>query len=459
VIGSRNGAIGKAGRLALALALALACLAQLALAAGASALTPLGPLPGSSLPEASESRVGGVAVGLDGTVFFGEAGPVGQVWRTLPGGSPQALGAGTIGGTDLATGPDGSVYVVDAERHQVVRFDPSGTFLRAFGSNMLGEPRGIGVSADGRVYVTDIGLDRVLVFTPTGEPLTGFETADPSDVLPLEGSVLVASPEQRRIDVFDHTYDFVGAFGKGVAAGGGDVCSADCQAGEASGGARALASPMSLAAAGGGRVYVSDPLNRRISLFTFGAFSSAYGIGVRDGSDRFQACTAVSGCQAGVPAVPPGTGLEGIGRMALGCDRTLYVAQNTEPPHGASRVLRFEVPETGVGTCASGIPRPPAPGRVTLKRLRLDRAHGRAVAVVQVSEGGRLVLRGPGLARVEKDLAQGGETKLVIRPVRGKRRALLRRGSVAAVAVFAFRPAAGGDPDDLAKPLKLRKRR
>jgi sugar lactone lactonase YvrE len=54
-------------------------------------------------------------------------------------------------------------------------------------------------------------------------------------------------------------------------------------------------------------VYVSDPLNRRISEYTaWGEFVKAFGEGVQDGSNEFQTCTSASGCRQGLAGTGKG---------------------------------------------------------------------------------------------------------------------------------------------------------
>src|SRR6266568_130576 len=90
--------------------------------------------------------------------------------------------------SDLAIGPDGKLYVTDADQRVTV-ISPEGEALRRWGGPGKGpgkfsfieaDPMGPGVASgivvgiDGRVYVADSGNARVQVFTPQGRFLRQF---------------------------------------------------------------------------------------------------------------------------------------------------------------------------------------------------------------------------------------------------------------------------------------------
>ena len=77
--------------------------------------------------------------------------------------------------SDIAFGPDGSIYVADGYGHaQVHRFSADGTLMGSWGAPgrraaEFSTPHGIWVLADGRVLVADRENNRVQVFTAQGE--------------------------------------------------------------------------------------------------------------------------------------------------------------------------------------------------------------------------------------------------------------------------------------------------
>jgi len=88
-----------------------------------------------------------------------------------------ASGGGLIGPAGLAFGPDGNLYVSDADIHRVKRFQgppgaTPGTFVDdfvSFASGGLNAPRGLRLGQDGSLYVASFGSDHVKRYQgPTG---------------------------------------------------------------------------------------------------------------------------------------------------------------------------------------------------------------------------------------------------------------------------------------------------
>jgi DNA-binding beta-propeller fold protein YncE len=176
------------------------------------------------------------------------------------------FGAGAAGEIEgmrgIAIGADGSAYVSDVGNFRIDVFAPDGTFVRAFGKDV--NPGG------GDVCTTSCqeGLD--------GEGAGAMNEPQGLAFGP-EGNLFVADKENNRIDVFSPEGTFLRAFGKGVNASGGDVCTTACEPGDSTGVAGALDGPTGIAA-DAGALYVSDYGNGRIDVFSpAGTFLRAFG--------------------------------------------------------------------------------------------------------------------------------------------------------------------------------------
>lgn len=86
--------------------------------------------------------------------------------------------------TNLAIGPDGSVYVSDMTNFRIQQFTAEGEFIRAIGSvgtgfGQFARPKGIDVDREGRIYVVDAAFQNVQMFDAAGNVLMFF--GGPSD--------------------------------------------------------------------------------------------------------------------------------------------------------------------------------------------------------------------------------------------------------------------------------------
>src|SRR5207248_1133300 len=80
---------------------------------------------------------------------------------------------------NVAIAPDGVMYVADSGNHRIEKFDATGKFQLAWGSEGTddgqfkdgpgGGPWGVAVGADGDVYVADTWNHRVERFDPNGK--------------------------------------------------------------------------------------------------------------------------------------------------------------------------------------------------------------------------------------------------------------------------------------------------
>lgn len=112
---------------------------------------------------------------------------------------------------------NGDVLVTDAQNQRVLVFDPSGKFLREFGSKGEGPgqfalPLGIAVGPNGAIYAADYIQDRVQKFSASGQFLFAWRGSgsgqsqfhSPGGVaVDRQGQVYVADIFNHRISVFD----------------------------------------------------------------------------------------------------------------------------------------------------------------------------------------------------------------------------------------------------------------
>ncbi len=180
----------------------------------------------------------------------------------------------------VATGRDGSVYVVDMGNARVQQFARDGAFVRQFGAPGRGDgqfqrerqlgPTGIATDRDGFVYVADTWNHRIQKFTPEGAfvakwgaynnlvtPAPGAAAGDrqgfygPRGVaVAPNGEVYVTDTGNARVQVFTGEGQFLREFGQKGAGPGG------------------LNEPVGIAlSADGSRVFVADSANARIAVF------------------------------------------------------------------------------------------------------------------------------------------------------------------------------------------------
>lgn len=157
---------------------------------------------------------------------------------------------------------DGGYVVADTGNARILKFDRSGVFLSAFGTQgeregELKEPHGVTVDASGSIYVTDSGNHKLLRFRADGSfdrewrgPDGGFY--GPRDLaVGSAGQVYIVDQGRNRIVRYqpkDDSFDRFGVSGQG----GGQ-----------------LNDPTGIAVSGES-VYVADTGNRRIQIFDSG---------------------------------------------------------------------------------------------------------------------------------------------------------------------------------------------
>ncbi len=81
--------------------------------------------------------------------------------------------------TNLAIGPDESIYVTDTGNFRVQVFSPDGAFIRSIGqigtaAGHFARPKGIAVDKNDQIYVVDAAFANVQILDPEGVPLLFF---------------------------------------------------------------------------------------------------------------------------------------------------------------------------------------------------------------------------------------------------------------------------------------------
>src|SRR6266511_2251713 len=238
-------------------------------------------------------------------------------------GSVGGLGGELNGPAGAGTDAAGNVYVADTFNHRIEKFDSSGSFLRAWGKDVvsagpgntgtgfeicvaangdtckagaggglggeLNGPNGVATDAAGNVYVADLTNQRIDKFDSSGNFLRAWGrdvvSAGPGDIATdAAGNLYVAELTNSRIQKFDSSGGFLRAWGKDVVTGGGtgfEICTvaADCKsAAPSSGLGGEFNGPSSVAIDAAGNVYVADASNNRIQKFdSSSSFLRAWG--------------------------------------------------------------------------------------------------------------------------------------------------------------------------------------
>jgi len=169
-------------------------------------------------------KVTDVAAAPDGTVFVltrrdcrTEA-PTPAVHMLAPGGALLAsFGAELLDAHKLVVGPDGLIWVVDRDAHEIVAFDRAGRILRRLGQRHapgapFSHPADLGFLPDGRIVVADgYAAGCIHIFDAEGRRLGGFGSvgrAPGQFLVPhavgilSDGRIVVADRENGRVQIF-----------------------------------------------------------------------------------------------------------------------------------------------------------------------------------------------------------------------------------------------------------------
>jgi len=180
-------------------------------------------------------RTYGVGVDSKGKIYAADQG-VGAVFIFDPEnkghveliGNGRQANFGLIAG--LALDDDDSLFVVDTQRHHILKFDPQHQQEASFGAEVLVRPSGLAIDRENRfVYVADSGNDVVDVFDADsfkllrhiGKPSKKHDQTDPGTFSLPEAvavdndcNVYVTDTFNDRVEIFDADGEFISMFGK-----------------------------------------------------------------------------------------------------------------------------------------------------------------------------------------------------------------------------------------------------
>ncbi len=169
----------------------------------------------------------GIAVDSEGNVFVGERKNRIQKFDSsgkflMKWGSYGSEDGEFLLPRDVAVDLEGNVYVLDTENYRIQKFDSSGKFLAKWGSHgsedgsfgtvgYVGGPRGLAVDSKGNVFVADSGNNRIQKFDSSGRFLTAWgsegsgegQFKEPQGIaVDSAGNVYVADTKNNRIQKF-----------------------------------------------------------------------------------------------------------------------------------------------------------------------------------------------------------------------------------------------------------------
>jgi hypothetical protein len=280
---------------------------------------------------------------------------------------------------------EGKVFVADVRNHRIDVFSEEGEFEFAFGEK-------VNVTDESDTCTTASGC-QAGVSSSAGEQ----SLIEPEGVVFTNGLIYVADYEMDRIDAYEPSGEFEGAFGREVGVNGANLCFkvfGGCHPGHVSAEAGSVWGPVSIGIAGEGLVAVGDEGNRRVDIFkaSNGAFIRAMGEGVAEGGGDI--CTA--NCRTGGEGESAGA-LREPDASALDADGDLFVADEDNNrvsefgPAGefieafGSGVLdgteAFQICTT---TCLVGLPVREARGTAEADGLAFDSEGALAVSVANL---------------------------------------------------------------------------
>ena len=116
------------------------------------------------------------------------------------------------GPTDTGVGPDGTIWVNDPQRFQLIGFNPDGSYKTIIHKGpwyMM--PQAFDVSADNEIYVADFKSSKIRVFKPNNTELRSWDASLPIEVA-VQGDRVVVG-ERDKVVVFDKSGKVIVSWG------------------------------------------------------------------------------------------------------------------------------------------------------------------------------------------------------------------------------------------------------
>ena len=293
----------------------------------------------------------GVAVGPDGSIYIADAenfrirrvGPDGIITTVAGNGTQGHSGDGGPATSaslnfpwSVAVGPDGSIYIAEADIGFIRRVGPDGIITTVAGNGNYGysgdggpatiaslyDPQGVAVGPDGSIYIADaenfrirrVGPDGIITtvaggkstsypdYAPLGDggPATSASLYDPQGVaVGPDGSIYIADTDNYRIRRVGPDGIITTVAGNGISSYGGDGGPAT---------SASLNFPWSVAVGSDGSIYIADTINYRIRrVVPDGIITTVAGNGNQGyGGDGGPATSALINLPFGVAVGPDG---------------------------------------------------------------------------------------------------------------------------------------------------------
>jgi hypothetical protein len=292
-----------------------------------------------------------------------------------------------------ATDSAGNIYVTDTGHNRIQKFDSSGNFLRAWGTDVVSTGPDDTLAGDFEICVAANGdtCKEAAASTGLGGDLRapGGLATDPA------GNVYVANSDNNRIEKYDSAGNFLRTWGEDVidpaspgnTGVGPEICVAGvdtCKRGLESGEGGAVDYPQGVATDGAGNVYEASDGTQRVDKFdSSGTFQRAWGKDVDapgsadDTGTGFEICSPTDGdtCQPGDSGgligeldVPRGIGADAAGNTYVaeqnnnriqkfdssGTPLRAWGKDVIDPASVGNTGTGFEVCVAGVNTCQAG---------------------------------------------------------------------------------------------------------